>query len=146
MSVDEGAALGTGDRVRVDACPSHGRAIAGRWGIEELQSGARIGQQDQVKCCYALQTKLWVPDPDQTLWEVCVLHDDVPNWGEKDKKVKLRVTPLKAFGIWGVIRRAAGPARRGDPDGNLPDSGPKSSASPVSTATRSSSGGRPPTT
>lgn len=68
--------------------------------------GARIGQQDQVKCCYALQTKLWVTDPDQTLWEVYVLHDDVPNWGEKEKKVKLLAAPLKAFGVWGVVRRA----------------------------------------
>ncbi|VTS08264.1 ArsI/CadI family heavy metal resistance metalloenzyme [Tuwongella immobilis] len=67
--------------------------------------GARIGRQDDVKCCYALQTKLWITDPDQTLWEVYVLHDDVPNWGEKDKKVKLLAAPLQAFGIWGVIRR-----------------------------------------
>ena len=40
--------------------------------------GARIGEQDDVKCCYALQTKLWITDPDETLWEVYVLHDDVP--------------------------------------------------------------------
>ncbi len=68
--------------------------------------GARIGQQDDVKCCYALQTKLWVTDPDETLWEVYVLHDDVPDWGEKDKKIKLYAAPLKAFGIRGLIRRA----------------------------------------
>lgn len=67
--------------------------------------GARIGQQDDVKCCYALQTKLWITDPDQTLWEVYVLHDDVPDWGEKHKKVKLLAAPLKAFGLRGVIRR-----------------------------------------
>src|SRR5438270_161397 len=28
--------------------------------------GARIGQQDDVKCCYARQTKLWITDPDET--------------------------------------------------------------------------------
>lgn len=67
--------------------------------------GARIGQQDDVKCCYALQSKLWITDPDQTLWEVYVFHDDVPDWGEKDKKVKLLRAPLQAFGIRGVIRR-----------------------------------------
>ena len=38
--------------------------------------GARIGQQDDVKCCYAHQTKIWVTDPDQTMWEIYVLHDD----------------------------------------------------------------------
>lgn len=68
--------------------------------------GARIGQQDDVKCCYALQTKIWVTDPDQTMWEIYVLHDDVPDWGEKDKKVKLLAPPLKALGLWGTIRRA----------------------------------------
>jgi len=70
------------------------------------QVGARIGRQDDVKCCYALQTKLWITDPDETLWEVYVLHDDVPNWGEKDKHWKLYAAPLKAFGIWGLIKRA----------------------------------------
>jgi catechol 2,3-dioxygenase-like lactoylglutathione lyase family enzyme len=68
--------------------------------------GARIGQQDDVKCCYARQTKIWVTDPDQTMWEVYVLHDDVPDWGEKDKKVKLLAPPFKALGMWGTIRRA----------------------------------------
>ena len=68
--------------------------------------GARIGDQDHVKCCYAEQTKLWATDPDGTLWEVYVLHDDVPDWGEKDKKVKLLAAPFKAFGVRGMIRRA----------------------------------------
>jgi catechol 2,3-dioxygenase-like lactoylglutathione lyase family enzyme len=67
--------------------------------------GARIGRQDDVKCCYARQTKLWITDPDETLWEVYVFHDDVPDWGEKHRKVKLLSAPLKAFGIRGVIRR-----------------------------------------
>ncbi len=67
--------------------------------------GAKIGQQDDVKCCYALQSKIWVTDPDQTMWEIYVLHDDVPNWGEKDKKLKLLAPPFKALGLWGSIRR-----------------------------------------
>jgi catechol 2,3-dioxygenase-like lactoylglutathione lyase family enzyme len=67
--------------------------------------GARIGYQDHVKCCYAEQTKIWVTDPDETLWEVYVFHDDVPDWGEKHRKIKLLAAPLQAFGIRGVIRR-----------------------------------------
>ena len=63
--------------------------------------GAKMGQQDDVKCCYAHQTKIWVTDPDQTMWEVYVLHDDVPDWGEKDKKLKLLAPPFKALGLWG---------------------------------------------
>jgi catechol 2,3-dioxygenase-like lactoylglutathione lyase family enzyme len=68
--------------------------------------GARMGQQDDVRCCYAHQTKIWVTDPDQTMWEVYVLHDDVPDWGEKDKKLKLLAPPFQALGFWGTIRRA----------------------------------------
>lgn len=71
-----------------------------------LKVGARFGEQDDVKCCYARQTKLWITDPDETLWEVYVLHEDVPDWGEKHRKVKLLAAPFKAFGIRGLIRRA----------------------------------------
>ena len=67
---------------------------------------ARMGLQDDVKCCYAHQTKIWVTDPDQTMWEVYVLHDDVPDWGEKDRKLKLLTPPFQALGVWGTIRRA----------------------------------------
>lgn len=81
--------------------------------IEELHAihermkavGARIGEQDDVKCCYARQTKLWITDPDETLWEVYYLHEDVPDWGEIHNKPKLWSAPLKAFGIRGVVRR-----------------------------------------
>jgi catechol 2,3-dioxygenase-like lactoylglutathione lyase family enzyme len=74
---------------------------------ERLKSvGARIGAQDDVTCCYARQTKLWITDPDETLWEVYVLHEDAPDWGEKHKKVKLLAAPFKAFGLFGLIRRA----------------------------------------
>ncbi len=67
--------------------------------------GARIGQQEDVQCCYARQSKLWITDPDETLWEVYVFHEDVPDWGEKHNKPKLWGAPLKAFGIKGVVRR-----------------------------------------
>ena len=77
--------------------------------------GARIGEQDDVKCCYARQTKLWITDPDETLWEVYVLHEDVPDWGEKDRKLKLYAAPFKAFGLMGLIRRAWNNAFRARP-------------------------------
>lgn len=79
---------------------------------------ARIGRQDDVQCCYAHQSKLWITDPDGTLWEVYVFHDDVPDWGEKHNKVKLWSAPLKAFGIRGMLSRwwnnAFGPKHTSD--------------------------------
>jgi hypothetical protein len=89
-----------------------------------------------VKCCYARQTKLWVTDPDETLWEVYVLHDDVPDWGEKDKKLKLYAAPLKAFGLRALIRRAWNNAFRQRPGG---------AATPVP-AEEAGAGGTPGTT
>lgn len=66
---------------------------------------ARIGREEDIACCYARQTKLWITDPDETLWEVYLFHEDEPDWGEKENIVKLWRAPLQAFGVRGVIRR-----------------------------------------
>ncbi|MEZ6090228.1 MAG: ArsI/CadI family heavy metal resistance metalloenzyme [Pirellulaceae bacterium] len=74
--------------------------------LRRLKSvNARLGRQDHVQCCYAEQTKVWVTDPDGTLWEVYVLHDDVPDWGEIHNKPKLWKAPIQAFGLRGLIAR-----------------------------------------
>lgn len=46
----------------------------------ELQ-GIRTQREEGVECCYALQTKFWVPDPDGNLWEVYTLHEDLDHSG-----------------------------------------------------------------
>src|SRR6516165_10298799 len=33
-------------------------------------AGIRSKREEGVECCYARQTKFWVTDPDQTLWEI----------------------------------------------------------------------------
>jgi catechol 2,3-dioxygenase-like lactoylglutathione lyase family enzyme len=68
-------------------------------------AGYRVSRQDDVQCCYAHQTKFWITDPDETLWEVYVLHDDFPQWGQ-GSKLKLMLPSLRAFGFFGSIRRA----------------------------------------
>jgi catechol 2,3-dioxygenase-like lactoylglutathione lyase family enzyme len=40
------------------------------------KSGIRSQREEGVECCYAKQTKFWVQDPDQTLWEFYTLDDD----------------------------------------------------------------------
>jgi hypothetical protein len=35
-----------------------------------------------VACCYALQTKFWITDPDHTMWEVYTFHEDIDHPGE----------------------------------------------------------------
>ena len=45
------------------------------------EAGFRTKREDNVECCYALQTKFWVADPDQVLWEVYVFHEDISEHG-----------------------------------------------------------------
>ena len=34
-------------------------------------------EEEQTSCCYALQDKFWVKDPDGVAWEVYFFHEDV---------------------------------------------------------------------
>ena len=44
---------------------------------ERLETrGVRSRREEGVECCYAKQTKFWVQDPDNTLWEFYTLDDD----------------------------------------------------------------------
>ncbi|HYM20737.1 MAG TPA: ArsI/CadI family heavy metal resistance metalloenzyme [Candidatus Kapabacteria bacterium] len=38
--------------------------------------GLRTIAEEQTICCYALQDKIWVTDPDGVSWEVFVVHSD----------------------------------------------------------------------
>ena len=43
--------------------------------------------EDAVSCCYAVQDKAWVTDPDGNAWEIFVVLDaDVPDYGRKKKE------------------------------------------------------------
>jgi len=46
------------------------------------EGGFPTKREDNVECCYARQTKFWVGDPDRTLWEVYVFHEDIDQHGE----------------------------------------------------------------
>ena len=39
-------------------------------------AGLASQREHGVECCYSRQTKFWLHDPDQTLWEFYVLEDD----------------------------------------------------------------------
>jgi catechol 2,3-dioxygenase-like lactoylglutathione lyase family enzyme len=40
-------------------------------------------REEGVECCYSRQTKFWVQDPDQTLWEFYVLESDIECAGDR---------------------------------------------------------------
>jgi catechol 2,3-dioxygenase-like lactoylglutathione lyase family enzyme len=45
------------------------------------RAGIRSRREEGVECCYARQTKFWVTDPDQTLWEMYTLDEDLDHRG-----------------------------------------------------------------
>jgi catechol 2,3-dioxygenase-like lactoylglutathione lyase family enzyme len=45
------------------------------------RAGIPSQREEGVQCCYALQTKFWVHDPDGTLWEVYTLDGDIDHRG-----------------------------------------------------------------
>jgi catechol 2,3-dioxygenase-like lactoylglutathione lyase family enzyme len=44
-------------------------------------AGIHTRREEGVECCYARQTKFWVTDPDQTLWEIYTLDEDIDHRG-----------------------------------------------------------------
>jgi catechol 2,3-dioxygenase-like lactoylglutathione lyase family enzyme len=55
-------------------------------------AGLHSEREDGVECCYARQTKFWITDPDGTLWEIYVFHDDIDDHGSAAPP---RVEPLR---------------------------------------------------
>src|SRR5215207_7207843 len=54
-------------------------AVRGRW----AEAGLVTRDELRVNCCYAVQDKAWVADPDGNEWEVfAVLEDNLPETGE----------------------------------------------------------------
>src|SRR3990170_4386915 len=41
-------------------------------------SGLEVTTEESVACCYALQDKVWVRDPDMAPWEVYTVLEDLP--------------------------------------------------------------------
>ena len=41
-------------------------------------AGLRTATEENTACCYAVQDKVWVEDPDGNSWEVFVVKGDVP--------------------------------------------------------------------
>ena len=47
--------------------------------------GLKTLVEDEVTCCYAVQDKTWVQDPDGHSWEFFFVRQDAEEGGEKDK-------------------------------------------------------------
>lgn len=47
-------------------------------GARLVDDGQRTRDQSQVTCCFAVQDKVWVEDPDGTPWEIYTVLADAP--------------------------------------------------------------------
>ena len=64
--------------------PARGDVDAAR---ERLRTaGLATFDEKDTTCCYALQDKVWVHDPDGNAWEVYVLLDDMQDEGSEDMR------------------------------------------------------------
>jgi catechol 2,3-dioxygenase-like lactoylglutathione lyase family enzyme len=51
--------------------------VAAAW-TRFKEAGLKTLTEDNTECCYALQDKVWVEDPDGNSWEVFVVKAEVP--------------------------------------------------------------------
>ena len=68
-------------------------------------NGISTQREDNVECCYAKQSKFWVRDPDNTLWEFYVLAGDLDHRGpgqtlEQIVPRNTNALPIAAAAIW----------------------------------------------
>lgn len=63
---------------------TQGDVLRARLRLEE--AGLATLVQNQTTCCYALQDKVWVSDPDGHKWEVFVTHADTEVAGDASSK------------------------------------------------------------
>jgi catechol 2,3-dioxygenase-like lactoylglutathione lyase family enzyme len=71
-------------------------AVRERW----VASGLLTRDEMQTSCCYAVQDKTWVSDPDGNEWEVfVVLEDNLPESPEPSSKACCAETPAGLVNI-----------------------------------------------
>jgi catechol 2,3-dioxygenase-like lactoylglutathione lyase family enzyme len=95
------------------------------WQRRLEMAGISTEREEGVECCYARQTKFWVRDPDNNLWEIYVLEEDIEHRGLGQVPEALpqmtRPTPistLPAQSIWQHQLGSPLPLRIYAPDGS----------------------------
>ena len=57
------------------------------------QAGLKTRTEENTSCCYALQDKVWVEDPDGNEWEVFVVKGDTETMNDDPKKAVACCSP-----------------------------------------------------
>lgn len=83
------------------------------------EGGIATQRQEGVECCYALQTKFWVTDPDKHLWELYIFHEDLDHSGFDDHHNQHPGRPKAEPKFWTHRLTDPLPARLDFADGTL---------------------------
>src|SRR5271155_3533881 len=83
------------------------------------EGGIATQRQEGVECCYALQTKFWVTDPDKHLWELYIFHEDLDHSGFDDPAHAHPWRAKAAPKVWPHPLTEPIPARLDFADGSL---------------------------
>src|SRR5262249_43172554 len=83
------------------------------------EAGIATQRQEGIECCYALQTKFWVSDPDKHLWELYILHEDLDHSGFDDLPAQPMSKAKTLPKIWTHPLTSPIPDRLDFPDGSL---------------------------
>jgi catechol 2,3-dioxygenase-like lactoylglutathione lyase family enzyme len=86
------------------------------WQRRLEMAGIATQREEGVECCYARQTKFWVRDPDQNLWEVYVLEEDLDRRGPGQTPEQLPSVAGPAKAVWQHLLGTPLPARIYAPD------------------------------
>jgi hypothetical protein len=76
---ERGAALGAFNHAGIQVA-STDDVLAAKLRLQK--AGLAAFDEMNTTCCYALQDKIWVHDPDGTPWEVFATHEDSDDFGE----------------------------------------------------------------
>jgi catechol 2,3-dioxygenase-like lactoylglutathione lyase family enzyme len=69
------------------------------------RNGLRTFAEENTSCCYAVQDKVWVQDPDENMWEVFVVKGDSPTM--RDGGETACCTPMSGESQEGLVKMGA---------------------------------------
>jgi hypothetical protein len=62
------------------------------------EAGLKVKTEQNTECCYALQDKVWIEDPDGNAWEVFVVKADAAAMSDDKTKEGCCVPKIKESG------------------------------------------------
>jgi catechol 2,3-dioxygenase-like lactoylglutathione lyase family enzyme len=84
-------------------------------------AGLATKREEGVECCHSRQTKFWVTDPDSTVWELYIFHEDIAEKESDPTSHRAAETAASAAAriIWQHRIPDPFPARIPHPDNSL---------------------------